>query len=150
MAHTHTNLTYHVIFSTKDRRPLIGDAFRDRPFGYMGGILDQRDGRLIRTGETADHVHLLFQMPASKSLAEMMRAVKAVSSKWIHETYPDAVPFAWQSGCAAFTVSRSAAAKVAAYIENQEEHHRIQTFDDEYKAFLDRHDIKYDDRFVFG
>ncbi len=112
--------------------------------------LDQRDGRLIRAGGTADHVHLLFQMPASKSLAEMMRAVKAISSKWIHETYPDDGAFAWQSGYAAFTVSRSAVPKVAAYIENQKEHHRIQTFDDEYKAFLDRHDIEYDDRFVFG
>ncbi len=111
MAHTYTNLTYHVIFSTKDRRPLIRDAFRDRLFGYIGGILDQHDGRLIRAGDTAGHVHLLFQMPASKSLAEMMRAVKAVSSKWIHESYPDAGAFAWQSGYAAFTVSRSAVPK---------------------------------------
>ena len=90
MAHTFTNLSYHAIFSTKDPRPSIRDAFRDRLFGYIGGILDQRDGRLVRVGGTADHVHLLFQMPASKSLAEMMRAVKAISSKWIHETYSDA------------------------------------------------------------
>ncbi len=77
-------------------------------------------------------------------------AVKATSSKWIRETYSDAGAFAWQSGYAAFTVRQSAAAKVAASIENQKEHHRIQTFDDEYKAFLDRHRIEYDDRFVFG
>ena len=150
MAHTFTNLSYHAIFSTKDRRPLIKEDFRDRLFGYIGGILDQRDGRLIRAGGTADHVHLLFQVPASKSLAEIMRAVKAISSKWIHETFSDASGFSWQSGYAAFTVSQSALSKVAAYIENQKEHHRIQTFDDEYKAFLDRHDIEYDDRFMFG
>jgi len=90
------------------------------------------------------------QNMAALGLTMAPGAVKAVSSKWIHETYSDAGAFAWQSGYVAVTVSRSAAAKVAAYIENQEEHHRIQTFDDEYKAFLDRHDIEYDDRFVFG
>ena len=90
------------------------------------------------------------QNMAALGLTMARGAVKAVSSKWIHETYSDAGPFAWQSGYAAFTVSQSAAEKVAAYIENQEEHHRNQTFDDEYKAFLDRHYIEYDDRFVFG
>ena len=108
MAHTLTNLTYHTIFSTKDRRPLIRDAFRDRLFGYIGGILDQRDGRLIRAAGTADHLHLLFRLTATKSIAEIMRAVKAISSKWIHKTYPDDGAFAWQSGYAAFTVSQSA------------------------------------------
>ena len=150
MSHTLTNLVYHAIFSTKDRRPLIVDASRDRLYGYIGGILDHHDGRLIRAGGTADHVHLLFQLAAAKSLAEMMRAVKATSSKWVHETFPDSGEFAWQTGYAAFTVSQSAIPKVAAYIENQEEHHRIQTFDDEYKAFLDRHGIEYDDRLVLG
>ena len=90
------------------------------------------------------------QNMAALGLTMAPGAVKAVSSKWIHETYSDAGAFAWQSGYAAFTVSQSAVRKVAAYIENQKEHHRIQTFDDEYKAFLDRHDIEYDDRFVFG
>ena len=90
------------------------------------------------------------QNMAALGLTMAPGAVNAISSKWIHETYSDAGAFAWQSGDAAFTISRSAAAKVAAYIENQKEHHRVRTFDDEYKAFLDRHDIEYDDRFVFG
>ena len=77
-----------------------------------------------------------------------MRAIKANSSKWLHETYPDTGKFAWQNGYAAFAVSKSAIPDVTRYIENQREHHRTQTFEDDFKAFLQRHEIEYDDRFV--
>lgn len=148
MAHTCTNLTFHAIFSTKNRHPTLKEEFHDRLFAYIGGILDKFGGRLIRAGGTTDHVHLLFQLDATKSISEIMRAIKANSSKWLHETFPDSGKFAWQNGYAAFTVSKSAIPDVARYIENQREHHRTQTFEDEFKAFLRRHDIEYDDRFV--
>ncbi len=79
-----------------------------------------------------------------------MRLVKANSAKWIHETFGDSGAFAWQSGYAAFTVSRSRIGDVARYIENQGEHHRVRTFEEEFKRFLGRHGIEYDDRYVFG
>ncbi|MCH7728868.1 MAG: IS200/IS605 family transposase [Planctomycetes bacterium] len=148
MAHTHTSLTYHAIFSTKNRDATIKEEFHDRLFAYIGGIFDKFGGKLIRAGGTADHVHLLFQLDTTKSFAEVMRAIKANSSKWIHETFPDSGAFAWQSGYAAFTVSKSAMPDVTRYIENQQEHHRTQSFEDEFKAFLRRHEIEFDDRFV--
>lgn len=149
MAHTFTNLAYHAIFGTKDRQPLIRGVYRDRVYAYIGGILNLHEGLLIRAGGTSNHVHLLFQSSATTATAEIMRVVKTNSSKWIHETYPDADTFFWQTGYAAFTASKSAIPDVARYIENQEKHHRTQTFEDEYKALLCRHEIEFDKRFVF-
>ena len=150
MAQTLTRLLVHVVFSTRERCGLISPAVEAELHAYLGGICRNRESPALAIGGTDNHVHLLFQSSASKSLAETMRAVKATASKWIHETIPDATEFAWQTGYAAFSVSQSAIPKVAAYIDNQEEHHRTQTFDEEYKAFLDRHGIEYDERFVFG
>lgn len=148
MAHTYAKLLYHCIFSTKDRRRCIDPSIRDRLYGYIGGVLRQRGGRLIKAGGMYDHIHLLIELRSAVSIADAMRLVKANSSKWIHETFAEVARFDWQTGYAAFTVSSSAVENVVRYIDCQEEHHRTRTFADELAEFLNRHKIEYDERHV--
>ena len=148
MAHTYAKHLYHCIFSTKDRRGCIDPPIRERLYGYIGGILRQRGGRLVKTGGTCDHVHLLIELGSAISIADAMRLVKANSSKWMHQNFPENARFDWQTGYAAFTVSSSAVDNVVRYIERQEEHHRTTTFADELAEFLNRHKIEYDEHYV--
>jgi REP element-mobilizing transposase RayT len=148
MAHTHTKLIYHCIFSTKGRQPTLDKPTRLRLFDFLGGVVRNHGAHLMSAGGTEDHVHLLIELDASTPIAEMMRTVKAVSSKWMHETFPELRHFGWQSGYGAFTVSLSAVEDVTRYILDQEEHHRRRSFEDEYLSFLQRHGISYDQRFV--
>ena len=148
MAHSHTKLIFHCVFSTKGRAPSLEKPVRLRLFEYLGGIALNHDAHLLSAGGTNDHVHLLIELNASTPIAEMMRTLKAVSSKWIHETFPQLSHFAWQTGYGAFTVSVSVVEEVTRYILSQEEHHRRRSFEEEYVSFLRRHGISYDERFV--
>jgi REP element-mobilizing transposase RayT len=148
MAHTHSKLIYHCIFSTKGRRRLLGESVLPRLYDYLGGILRNHDAHLLSAGGTEDHVHLLVELNASTPIAETMRVVKGVSSKWIHETFPELRDFGWQTGYGAFSVSVFGVEEVTRYILNQKEHHRDRTFEEEYVAFLRRHGVAYDERFV--
>ena len=148
MAHTFTNLLTHVIFSTKDRLPLITPEFKPRLHAYVGGIVRSVDGIALAIDGPADHVHLLIKTPASAALANVIRDVKANSSRWAHETFPRA-DFAWQTGYGAFSVSFSNVEQVRAYIANQEEHHKTISFQEEFIAFLKRHSIEYDERYIW-
>lgn len=149
MAHTFTNLLIHVIFSTKDRRPLLNAEVKTRLFPYLGGIIRELDGRSILINGPADHVHILFSLPAKHSLSEMMRVLKANSSVWVHENFPRNREFASQTGYAAFSVSASNCATVEKYVANQEEHHRKVTFQEEFIAFLKKHRIQYDEKYIW-
>lgn len=144
---THSALYYHVIFGTKGRAALIAHAWEARLFSYLGGIVRCIDGRLLAAGGAGDHVHLLLSLKPTHSIADTMRDIKRDSSKWIHETIglPE---FAWQEGYGIFSVSTSALDEVAAYIARQREHHRVTPFREEYLAFLRRHDVEFDERFV--
>lgn len=142
MAHTHSNILIHAIFSTKDRKPLLDRDLKPRMHAYLGGIVREIGGIAIRINGTADHVHMLVRVPPVVAVADMIRDVKASSSKW-------AGRFAWQTGYGAFSVSESAAQRVIRYIEGQEDHHREVTFQEEYIAFLKRHKVDYDPRFVW-
>jgi len=142
MSHTYTRLTYHCIFATVDRRPLLSEDICERVYGYIRGIAREIDANLIAVGGTADHVHLLLELPATLTIADAMRLIKTNSSKWVCERLATHADFGWQTGYAAFTVSASAVDKVAAYIANQEMHHRMRTFDDEFEAFLNRHGLE--------
>jgi putative transposase len=104
----------------------------------------------LEIGGVVDHVHLLLSMPASLVLSKAVQLIKGGSSHWLKETFPDVVNFAWQDGYAAFTVSQSQIDDVRTYIRTQPEHHRTKTFAEEYRAFLARHCIEYDERFVLG
>jgi len=148
MANTYTSLHYHVIFSTKNRQPFLAEAIRDRVFAYLGGIARENGMNALEVGGVADHVHLLVSIPASLAVSKAVQLIKGGSSHWLKEAFPNMVTFAWQDGYAAFTVSQSQLDGVQAYIRSQPEHHRTKTFVEEYRAFLARHCVEYDERYL--
>jgi putative transposase len=150
MANTHTSLNYHVVFSTKNRQPFLTEAIRERLFAYLGGIARENGVSALEIGGVADHVHLLLSIPASLAVSKAVQLIKGGSSHWLKETFPDMIDFAWQDGYAAFTVSRSQLDDVQLYIRSQAEHHRTKMFVEEYRAFLERHHIEYDERYLLG
>ena len=148
MGQTYTCLRYHLIFGTKARTPHITPDIQTRLYDYVGGIIKREGGALICAGGTADHVHLLASLHPQSSVVEIVRKVKANSSKWIHESFSQMSAFAWQTGYAAFTVSQANVEDVQRYISNQEVHHRKKTFEEELIEFVERHGIPYDIKYV--
>jgi putative transposase len=149
MAHTFSHLLTHIIFSTKDRQPFLDAALKSRLFPYLGGIIRAHDGKALIINGPTDHIHILASLAAKHSLANLMRELKADSSGWIHKTFPNQKSFSWQIGYAAFSVSHSNLPEVEKYIADQEEHHRKMSFQEEFIAFLKKHEIPYDDRFLW-
>ena len=149
MPQTYTCLHYHLIFSTKHREPTITPDVRPRLWEYLGGTVRGLGGIPILVGGTDDHVHLLVTLRQLPALADFMRDLKAAASSWVHDTFPEQRGFAWQAGYGAFTVSHSGIDAVKAYIANQEEHHRKQTFQDEFREFLRRHGIEFDEKYLW-
>jgi REP element-mobilizing transposase RayT len=149
MGHTYTDLLAHVIFSTKDRAPLLDAELKARLFPYMGGILRELGATPLLINGPADHAHLLVVSPAKVALSELVGKLKANSSGWVHREFPERKSFAWQTGYAAFSVSHSQKETVLRYIANQEEHHLKLTFKEELAMFLKKHEIGYDERYVF-
>ncbi len=148
MASTLTNLLYHVVFSTKGRAPLITGVIREPLYRYIGGIIKNQRGALIEIGGVADHVHLLARFPASKAVSDMLRDLKSDSSGWINQEGRHE-RFGWQTGYGAFTVSQSQVGTVRRYIQRQEEHHRQSSFKEELIALLEKHEIEYDERYLW-
>jgi putative transposase len=149
MGHTFTNLVTHVVFSTKHRQPLIHDSFRQRLHEYMAGFARKEFRGSLSVGGTENHVHGLIVLPTDISMAEAMKKWKGLTSKWVHETFPAEADFAWQEGYGAFSVSQSNVHQVATYIEQQPQHHKKLTFEEEFIALLERHGIEYDPRYVW-
>jgi REP element-mobilizing transposase RayT len=115
----------------------------------MGGILRDEGCALVAAGGMPDHVHLPASLDKQKSVSDTLRTVKASSSRWVHETFPALAGFAWQAGYGAFAVSFSHLDRVQAYLSRQTEHHRQTTFQEEFLAFLQRHGIEYDERYLW-
>jgi putative transposase len=150
MSHTYSNLLSQVIFSTKDRKPLIDAEMKPRLLGYINGIVGESGGKVLSLNAVTDHLHMLWELPPTSSLSDSMRVLKTNSSRWVHETWESQKPFAWQTGYGAFSVSRSNLSAVANYIEEQESHHRRRTFQEEFIELLVKHGIDYDPKYVFG
>ena len=148
MPATHLSLHYHLVFSTKDRRPILADSWRARLHEYLGGLTKAANGFPEAVGGTADHIHILAGLRATHTLAKFVQDVKQASLKWIHQTF-DVREFAWQPGYGAFTVSASNRASVARYIADQERHHRTKTFQNEYVNFLKKSGVEYDERYLW-
>jgi len=144
MGHTYSDLLIHAVFGTKDRRPFLAPEIRPRLYEYLAGIARQEIGHALRIGGTEDHVHGLLRLRTEISPGVAMQKWKALSSGWVHRTFPGARDFAWQAGYGAFSVSHSNAPKVIAYIDSQERHHRKRTFEEEFLELLHRHQITYD------
>jgi putative transposase len=144
MGHTYANVLLHVVFSAKDRWPLISESFRPRLYEYMCGVARSEFGRALTVGGTDNHIHGLLSVGTDLSIGEMLAKWKSLSSGWVHKTFPDAADFAWQTGYGAFSVSQSNAEKVIRYIESQAEHHKRLTFEEEFTALLKRHGVQFD------
>ncbi|MCB9895167.1 MAG: IS200/IS605 family transposase [Planctomycetes bacterium] len=143
MPHTFTRLLYHVVYSTKDRMPLLSGAWAERMHGYLGGIVRNLKGTPIQIGGVADHVHLFIQLPPTITIAEAVNKLKSNSSRWINEEADFRNKFAWQEGYAAFSVSDNRYDDTVRYIENQESHHAHRGFIDELKEFLERNGMEF-------
>ncbi len=150
MANTFTSLHYHMVFSTKNRERWISPDVEERIWSYLGGIAKENKVHPIQIGGVEDHVHLLLGAPASLAPSKIAQLIKGGSSAWIHDTFPNMKGFAWQDGYGVFSVSKSNIPGVVEYIRGQREHHRTRTFQEEYLAFLKRHEIPYDERYVWG
>lgn len=146
---TYISNLVHFVWGTANREPLLRNSWRDQLHAYMGGILKNKNAKLLAAGGIADHMHVLASLPATVSLSEIASAMKSNSSRWIHENAPQSKGFDWQAGYGAFSVSKSGEANVKSYIQNQEHHHQQLTFESEFKELLDRHGIAYEDRYLW-
>jgi putative transposase len=147
---SYTRLNYHIVFCTKDRRPFILPEVMPRLAEYIGGIIRETEGSMIAANGTEDHIHIATLVSPKLALSDFVRTIKTNSSKWIHQTFPEMLAFAWQDGYSAFTVSHSALAEVAAYIRRQREHHAGMTFQEELRRLLQKHEIECDERYIWA
>jgi REP element-mobilizing transposase RayT len=153
MANTYASLIVHVIFSTKNSENFIHRDIEARVWAYLGGMARENDFVALCIGGVENHVHMLLSLPPDLAVSKAVQLIKGGSSAWIKKTFP-AVPglayFAWQDGYAAFSVSKSQVEEVRQYIEGQREHHRVRTFEEEYRAFLLKHQVVVDEKYLWG
>ena len=149
MPQSYTRHVYHIIYSTKDREPLITGDIKPELFKYMGGIFRKLNSVAFTINGMPDHVHILAALPPTEAVADIVGKVKSNSSKWIHERWPIHSRFGWQNGYGAFTVSISKEAKARQYIAEQEKHHFKRSFKQEFLWFLKEHEVKYNERFIW-
>ena len=142
-----SQILVHLVFSTKNREPLINDDIRDDVHAYIGGIVANLSGTLLKAGSVEDHIHLLVAHPRTSSPAQLVESIKTGSSKWIKTN--GVATFHWQNGYGAFSISPSHRAALEKYIAGQREHHRITKFEDEYRTLLKKYGIAFDERHVW-
>jgi REP element-mobilizing transposase RayT len=139
----------HLIFSTKEREPWLDLEVRQRMHAYLATICRDLGGEAFRVGGAADHVHVVTTLPRTLSQAELIEGIKKTSSKWIKALAPKYGHFYWQRGYGAFSVSPSQLEAVLEYVQSQEEHHRSRSFQEEYRGFLQKHGVEFDERYVW-
>ena len=149
MSDAFTARHYHIVFSTKYRRPWISDAVAVLLYRYIGRILKEQPGVLLAASGMPDHIHLLMALSQRRSISEAVRAIKSNSSLWLHRTFADADDFAWQIGYGAFSVDRSSINRVKRYIARQREHHGGVTYRQEFVGLLRVHNVSFDERFLW-
>ena len=148
MSQSFTNLLYHIIFSTKNRQPIITCEYEPRLYDYIGGIIRGTGGISLGINGTEDHVHVLAKLRPDRALSDVIRDLKANASGWMHNVFPRLSDFSWQRGYGAFTVSQSNVDEVQRYLARQKEHHKKVSFRDEFIQFLKANGIEYDERYV--
>jgi putative transposase len=149
MAQSLSKVILHIVFSTKDREPWLDSPIRARMHAYLATICRDLGAEAFRVGGTVDHVHIVGTLPRTLSQAQMIEGIKKPSSKWIKGLEVRYRGFFWQRGCGAFSVSISQLEAVLEYVQRQNEHHRIHTFQEEYRELLGRHNIEFDERYVW-
>ena len=150
MAQSLSRLWTHLIFSTKNRFPFLKEAqIRNDIHAYIANVLRSHDCETLIVGGTSDHVHTLFNLSRKHSIATIVKEIKRTSSAWVKNVAPSCKKFHWQNGYGSFSVSQSHLDRVYRYIERQEQHHRRITFQDEFRSFLKRYGIEYDERYLW-
>jgi putative transposase len=149
MADTYTKIYIHVIFTVQGRQNLIDNQHKDELHKYITGIIQNKKQKVIAINGMPDHIHILIGIKPDIALSDLMRDVKANSSKFINEKRWIVGKFSWQEGFGGFSYSHSQLDSVANYIRNQEEHHSRKTFKDEYLDMLKKFDIEYDPKYIF-
>ena len=149
MANTYTQLYFHIVFAVKGRSNYISEQWKDELYKYISGIIANKDQKLMIVNGMPNHIHLLIGTKPNCNLSDLIRDIKANSSKWINEKKFTNFHFEWQTGFGAFTVSQSVVSNVIEYIKNQEEHHRKKTFKEEYVEFLKAYQIDFKDEYLF-
>ncbi len=139
----------HLIFSTKHRAHFINPPVDEELYSYLGGICNKLECQVIKVGGYKDHVHILCMLSKKIALMKLMEELKSNSSKWIKSKGEGYENFYWQEGYGAFSINPSEIATVITYISNQNDHHRRKTFQDEYRAFLKKYNVEYDERYVW-
>ena len=150
MTHTYSKTFFHLIWSTKNRKPLIDPTVKPLLYSYINGIIEKKKCKLHLINGMPDHVHLLVSLPLTMTVPELVQQTKVSSTRWLRGQFNQTKEFSWQEGLGAFTVGYSNFNDVKKYIENQEHHHRTMTFEEEYLSFLNKLNIPYDKRFVLG
>jgi putative transposase len=143
MANTFTSIRIHVVFSTKNRETWIASTIEEDVWRYLGGICRRHAAKALHIGGVEDPVHVLVGLPPTLALSELMRRLKGESSKWISERWPKMKGFAWQDGYGAFSVGQSQVGDTIRYITNQREHHARSTFAEEFRGFVEFHDLPF-------
>lgn len=149
MADTYTQLYFHIVFAVKGRENHIHKEWKDDLYKYITGIVSKKEQKLMIINGVENHIHILLGTKPTCNLSDLIRDIKANSSKWINEKRLVGKKFQWQNGFGAFTVSQSGIKNVINYIKNQEEHHKKKSFKDEYIEFLDAYEIDFKNEYIF-
>jgi len=139
----------HLVFSTKNRQPLIQEPVEQELHSYLAGICKNLDCQPLKVGGYTDHIHILCMHSKKIALVNLLEELKSTSSKWMKTKGENYRNFYWQDGYGSFSVNPTEVEKVIQYIENQKEHHHVKTFQDEYRAFLKKYKVEYDERYVW-
>jgi len=150
MAQSLSNILLHIIVSTKGRRPIITEQITAELYSYIGGIFKSQNCMVIKIGGYVDHIHILTNLSRTISISALVESFKSSSSKWIKAKGSEFESFYWQNGYGAFSVSQSNLESVVSYIENQHEHHKQINFMDEFRSFLNKHEIVFDENYIWS
>lgn len=149
MANTYTQLYIHIVFAVKGRQNLIHQTWKDELCKYICGIVNNNKQKVYAIGGMPDHIHLLVSISPTISVSDLVREIKANSSKWINEKKFTPGKFQWQEGFGAFSYAQSQVSAIVHYINNQEQHHHKKTFREEYVELLEKFNLEYDKQYLF-
>lgn len=149
MANTYSQLYIHIVFAVKGRQNLISTIWKDEVYKYITGIITNKDQKLIAINGMPDHIHILIGLKPDKSISDLVRDIKANSSKFINDKKWINGKFEWQTGFGAFSYGHSQLTNVIKYIENQQEHHKKRTFKEEYMEFLKLFHVDFKNESLF-
>ncbi|MCY0970628.1 IS200/IS605 family transposase [Chryseobacterium wangxinyae] len=149
MSQSLSKIYVHIVFSTKNREQMISDEIKEELFNYLGGVCKNLECNPIQVGGYRDHIHILCLLSKKITLVKLLEEVKSASSKWIKTKGEKFSDFYWQSGYGAFSVNPTEIEVVTNYIRTQEEHHKVKSFQDEYRAFLKKYDVQYNEDYVW-